>query len=241
MQFFIGDDLMRILICDDEVEYLNELKIHVEEYMKNHFIRYEIEATTYPKTIFENDNSYDLVFLDIQMPEIDGFNMARELKNRNGKVVIFFVTLFNEYQDDAMDLQVFRFFEKPFDVRRLYSSLDKAMEYIDGAYIDTFIYNNKEHKRILVDDIVYIKRENRKNYLYTKDNEFIIRESIEDWNGKLPNTFFYLVHKSFLVNLHYVTKYNYTELYLNETIRIPIAPRKQSLFHKFWFTYLKRR
>ena len=238
---FIGEGWMRILICDDELKYLNELQIHVEEYMKSHFIKYEIDSSTSPKFFLENKISYDLAFLDIQMSELDGFNMARELKSRNSKVLIFFVTAFNEYQDDAMDLQVFRFFEKPFDVRRLYSSLDKAMEYIDGSYVDVFIYNDKEYKRTLVDDIIYIKRENRKNYLYTKAGEFIIRESIEEWNGKLPTTFFYLVHKSFLVNLHYVTRYNYTELFLNESIRIPIAPRKQSDFHKFWFTYLKRR
>lgn len=232
---------MRILICDDEQKYINDLQLYIEEYMKNHYIKCEIDTTTSPKTLLENNFSYDLAFLDIEMPDIDGFKVARELKNRNSKVVIFFVTAFNEYQDDAMDLQVFRFFEKPFDVKRLYSSLDKAMEYIDGAYVDVFIYNNKEQTRILVDDIIYIKRENRKNYFYTKNSEFIVRESIEEWANMLPTTFFYQVHKSFFVNLHYVTKYNYTELYLNETIRIPIASRKQTEVHKAWFNYLKRR
>ncbi len=232
---------MRILICDDEIKNVNTLQTYVEEYMVNHSVAFEIETATNPTNVVKSDAVYDLVFLDIEMPELDGFKLARELKERNSKVVIFFVTAFDEYQDDAMDLQVFRFFEKPFDVKRLYSSLDKAMEYIDGAYVDVFVYNNKEHQRILVDDIIFIKRENRKNYLYTKDGEIIIRESIEEWDEKLPTTFFYLVHKSFLINLHYVTRYNYTEVYLNETIRIPVAPRKQADFHKAWFNYLKRR
>ncbi len=232
---------MRILICDDETKNINDLQKYVEEYMNNRGVSFEIEATTNPIGVVKSDAIYDLVFLDIQMPELDGFKVARELKERNSKVVVFFITAFNEYQDDAMDLQVFRFFEKPFDVKRLYSSLDKAMEYIDGAYVDVFVYNNKEHKRVLVDDIVYIKRENRKIYLYTKDSEIIVREDLDEWNDKLPNTFFYMVHKSFLINLHYITKYNYTEVYLNEAIRIPIASRKQADFHKFWFKYLKRR
>ena len=232
---------MRILICDDEIRYINDLQGYIEEYMTNHGITYQIDTTTTPNEITDSDVVYDLVFLDIKMPEFDGIDLAYELKQRNSKVVIFFVTAFNEYQDVAMDLQVFRFFEKPFDVKRLYSSLDKAMEYIDGAYVDVFIYNNKEHKRVLVDDIIYIKNENRKTYLYTKDSEFIVRESIDEWAEKLPTTFFYQVHKSFLVNLHYVTRYNYTELYLNETIRISVAPRKQVDFHKAWFNYLKRR
>lgn len=148
---------MRILICDDEVKYINDLQEYIEKYMTNHGVSYQIDTTTTPKDITENDVVYDLVFLDIKMPVFDGIDLAYELKQRNSKVVIFFVTSFNEYQDMAMDLQVFRFFEKPFDVNRLYSSLDKAMEYIDGAYVDVFIYNNKEHKRILVDDIIYIE------------------------------------------------------------------------------------
>ncbi len=232
---------MRILICDDEVQYVNELKVYVQEYMKNHFIQCSIDTSSSPKEVLKKNETYDLVFLDIQMPEINGLEIAHKLKERNSKVVIFFVTAFNKYQDDAMDLQIFRFFEKPFDVKRLYSSLDKAMEYIDGSYVDVFVQNNTEHTRILVDDIIYIKRDNRKNYLFTKDNTYIIRESIMEWSNKLPTTFFYLVHKSFLVNLHYVTKYNYTELFLNGTIRVPIASRKQAEFHKFWFDYLIRR
>lgn len=232
---------MRILICDDEVRYINDLEGYIEEYMTNHLISFQIDTTISPNEILNNDYVYDLVFLDIKMPVYDGIDLAYELKQRNSKVVIFFVTSFNEYQDMAMDLQVFRFFEKPFDVNRLYSSLDKAMEYIDGAYVDVFVYSNKEHKRILVDDIIYIENKNRKTYLYTKDGQIIINETIDEWTDKLPTTFFYRVHKSFLVNLHYVTKYSYEELYLNETIRIPVASRKQSDFHKAWFRYLKRR
>lgn len=232
---------MRILICDDEAKCVNELRIHVEEYMKNHFIQYEIDAVTSPNDILEGNKSYDLIFLDIQMPEADGISVAKEFRACNSKAVIFFVTSYNKYQDEAMDLQAFRFFEKPFDITRLYSSLDKAMEYINNSYIEVFIYKGNGCKRILIDDIIYVKRENRRNTIYTKEGELVVREFIDEWVDRLPNTFFYLVHKSFYVNLHHVTQYNYTELYVEGNIRIPIASRKQADFHRFWYAYLKRR
>ncbi len=232
---------MRILVCDDEERYINELKVHIEEYLRLHKIKSEIYATLDPKKIINSELAFDLVFLDIQMPEIDGIALAKELKNRNNKVILFFVTNFDEYQDEAMDLRIFRFFEKPLNVKRLYSSLDRAMEYIDESYVDLFIYNNGEHQKILVDNIVYIKRENRKVILTTSyQEEYITKESLEHWTEKLPNTFFYLVHKGFLVNLHYVTKCSYTELYI-DNVRIPIAPRKQADFHNYWVEYLRRR
>ena len=232
---------MKILICDDEERYQNDLKVHVEEYMNNHFIKYEIYATIDSKEVFENEVSYDLAFLDIQMDDVDGISLAKELKKRNGKIVVFFVTSHNQFQDDAMDVRAFRFFEKPFDVNRLYSGLDKAMEYIDEAYVDVFLYNEKSHVRLPVDEIIYIKRENRRVTLVSTSGRFDTRESFDEWCETLPNSFFYQVHKSFLVNLHYVDTYKYTELYLTNGERIAIAPRKQAEFHKYWFAYLRRR
>ncbi len=232
---------MKILICDDEERYLNELKVHVEQYLKTHNIKADLFTALNPKEIMDSSFAFDLVFLDIQMPELNGIELAKELKKRNNKVIFFFVTNFDEYLDEAMDLRIFRFFEKPFNVKRLYSSLDRAMEYIDESYVDLFIYNNGEHQKILVDNIVYIRRENRKVILTANGgNEYITKESLEHWTEKLPNTFFYLVHKGFLVNLHYITKCSYTELYIDK-VRIPIAPRKQANFHNYWVEYLRRR
>lgn len=232
---------MKILICDDEQKYLDILKVHVQEYMTNRYIECDITATTSSTEILHSAQSFDLAFLDIQMDHVDGISLAKELKRRNRKLALFFVTNYDEYQDDAMDLQAFRFFEKPFDVNRLYAGLDKAMEYIDGSYVDIFLYGNGMQQRILVDDIMYVTRSNRKVVLITKKGEFNASEGFDDLCEKFPPLFFYLVHKSFLVNLHYVDKYSYSELFLNDGTRIPVAPRKQSAFHKFWFEYLRRR
>lgn len=231
---------MKILICDDEEQYLEQLKAYVKEYMKNRYIPCSIVSATDPTAIMKNDFSFDLAFLDIQMPT-DGITLAKELKRRNNKIAIFFVTNYNEYQDDAMDLRAFRYFEKPFNIKRLFSGLDKAMEYIDGAYVDCYLYNGGFQKRILIDDILYITRENRRVLMITKDETIPIRESFDEWCEKFPALFFYLVHKSFFVNLHYVEKYSYSELVLTDGSRIPIAPRKQAGFHKFWFEYIRRR
>lgn len=232
---------MKILICDDEEKYLDILKVHVQEYMKNRYIVCDITTTMDPTEIMKSTQVFDLAFLDIQMGGIDGISLAKELKKRNSKLALFFVTSFDEYQDDAMDLRAFRFFEKPFDVKRLYTGLDKAMEYIDEAYVDIFLYTDGTHQRVLVDEIRYITRLNRKIIVVTEQGEFQTTQGMEEWCGKLPPLFFYPVHNSFLVNLHYVKKYGYTELYLTDGTRIPIASRKQAAFHKFWFAYLRRR
>ena len=232
---------MKILICDDEQTYLNTLQIHIEEYMMNRHIPCVITALTDPTRIQKDTEVFDLAFLDIQMPGIDGIALAKHLRRNNPKLALFFVTNYDEYQDDAMDLRAFRFFEKPFDVNRLYSGLDKAMEYLDEAYVDIFLYTDGTHQRVLVDDIRYITRLNRKTIVITEQGEHQTTQRLEEWCNMLPSLFFYSVHNSFLVNLHYVKKYSYTELILTDGTRIPIASRKQAAFHKFWFEYLRRR
>nr|MBQ4457160.1 response regulator transcription factor [Clostridia bacterium] len=209
--------------------------------MKNRFIDCDIVTAVGPNEIFNSDLRFDLVFLDIQMGEIDGISLAKKLKERNNKVVLFFITNYDEYQDDAMDLHAFRYFSKPFDLMRLYYGLDKAMEYIDGAYIDLYLYGDNAQQRVLVDDILYITRNMRKVFLITNLQEFRLREEFDEFCRKLPIRFFYQVHKSFFINLHYVERYSYSEVYLTDGTRIPVAPRKQSAFHKYWFEYLKGR
>lgn len=232
---------MKILICDDEQRHLENIKNHVSLYMQNHFVPAEFFATTEPEKILETQTAYDLAFLDVQMPNMDGIAVARELKRRNSRVVLFLVTAYDEYLDEAMDLHVFRFFEKPLNVQRLYASLDKAMEYLDEIYVDVFFNGEDGAKKICVDNILLVKTENRKTYILTTEGEFTTRESMDAWREKLPNSFFYAVHKSFLINLHYVTAYHYRELTINEKIRVPISSRNQAAFHKYWFNYLQRR
>lgn len=231
---------MRILICDDEQKFVDDLKFHIERYMQTHLINAEITTTVSPEEILEGDAVYDLAFLDIQMPGVDGITLGKELKSRNSKLILFYVTAYSDYLDEAMDLQIFRYFYKPFDEKRLYASLDRAMEYLDESYVDIIVEGGKESVKIPVDDIVFVRRENRKITVFTVDKEYVCKSGFDEIISKLPNTFFYLVHKSFLVNIHHITKYSYTEIYVGDT-RISVATRKQTDFHKFWFDYVKRR
>lgn len=232
---------MKILICDDEQQYIDKLKTHIEGFMHCRSANFEIHTANDPMSVVNSKEIYQLAFLDIQMNELDGISLAKILKERNNKIVIFFVTSYNVYQDDAMDLRAFRFFEKPYNTDRLYSGLEKAMEYIDESNIDFYIYTNNEHKKILIDDVIYVERGNRQVTLITTKGNYTTRETFDEWCEILQNSFFYKVHKSFIINLHYVTSYKYSEVFIQNNIRIPIASRRQSDFHKFWFAYLRRR
>lgn len=231
---------MRVLICDDEDCYIHPLRKCLEQYAAEHSISFNITEVSQPWMVFTSKELFDIAFLDIHMEGIDGLTLAKALRKRNRKATLFFITNYEGYQDSAMDLQALRYFTKPFDRDRLASGLDKALEYINGAYVDVFLYSSGVQQRILVDDILYLTTEGRKVAAQTSKERFIVTSKLDDWLKCLPHTFFRQPHKSFLVNLHHVNCYSYSELQMADGARIPIAPKKQSEFRHTWFEYIGR-
>ena len=86
--FSIARVSMKILICDDEQTYLNTLHIHVEEYMLNHHIPCTVTALTDPTKVAIDTAVFDLAFLDIQMPGVDGIALAKHLRQNNPKMLM---------------------------------------------------------------------------------------------------------------------------------------------------------
>lgn len=232
---------MRILICDDEERYILPLRECIEQFMAEHDIPAEIISGTDPLLISSSEKTFDIAFLDIQMDGIDGLTFAKELRRKNSKIALFFITNYDNYQDNAMDLQALRYFSKPFDEDRLLSGLEKAIEYIDGAYVDVFLYSAGIQKRILVDEVIYLTLERRKVFVQTTKNHYLVSGKLDDWVDQFPHTFFGRVHKSYLINLHHVQQYTYSELVMSNGSRIPIAPKKQAEFRRKWFEYVGRR
>ena len=111
---------MNILLCDDKKTALAELSEAVNKYMQEHLVNCNIVESETSAHVIESNITFDLAFLDIQMDDVNGIKLAEVLKKRNKNIIIFFVTSYSEFQDDAMDLRAFRFFNKPFDIKRLY-------------------------------------------------------------------------------------------------------------------------
>lgn len=232
---------MNIFLCDDDPVYLQALYDGVSAYMAEHHLPYAITSCTDPAQALSTRSRFDIAFLDIQIGEQNGISVAEALREQNEKLILFFITNFDAYQDDAMDLQAFRFFTKPFSQERLRSGLDKAMEYLDGTQIDLYLSGSDLVRRMLVDDILYLTRSGRNVRLFSQDGPLDLRMRYDDVCAQLPQRFFYPVHKSFFVNVHYIQEYRYTAVTLADGTRIPVAPRRQSEFHQYWFDYLKRR
>lgn len=239
---------MKIIICDDEKAYVEDVKNNVDLFFKSRGIDAEFDTFT-ETSIIKNqaNNFYDIAFLDVEIDDVLGTDIAYQLKNINPHIVIFIITSYEKYLDDAMDLNVFRFLKKPLDSRRLQSSLEKAIDFIDDMVVEFYLKENKECNeglrkiKVVSNDIVYIEIVGHLTKVVTKNKTYLSENKMNYWKEKLSASFFYLVHNSFIINMKYITSYQRSLVVLENKYEVPIAYRKQAPFKSYFLKYYSGR
>lgn len=228
---------MKIVICDDEKTYVNDIKKNVEFFLQEKNIETEFDLFVDSQLLLSTDTCYNIAFLDIEMGEVSGIKIAEHLKKINPHIIVFIITAYNHYLDEAMDLNVFRFISKPLDVRRLFSGLEKALLLLDNTEIYFYLKNNNERKKVFTDDILYIEIVGHSTKIVTVSEEYISENKMSFWKEKLTASYFYQVHNSFIINLKYITQYQRDSVVINNKYAVPIAYRTQAAFRKYFLKY----
>lgn len=232
---------MRVLICDDEQSYVNEIKKHIELFLTENNISFEIDTFTDGENLLNCKKHYDIAFLDVEIGNIKGTDIAKVLKKINNYIVIFIITSYSKYLDDAMDLNVLRFIVKPIDAKRLYAGMKKAISLIDNSAVDVFLKNDKTLVKIPINDIMFVEVEGKRTIVQTANIKYYSNNRLKFWKERLSPSFFFQVHSSFIVNMKYISQYCRDEIEINKTYKIPIAYRKQTEFKNYFFNYFSWR
>ena len=228
---------MRIAICDDNKDYRELLLNYVRFYFNDKHIPFESEEYICGEDLLDSNTKFDIVFLDIEMRAINGIKVTEELNKRNRNTIIFIVTAYNSYLDDAMDLKVFRFIDKKLiSPQRIYSGLDKAIFQINqGDIIVRTVAGNGV--KVPKNDIMYIEVNKRETTIVTINASYKTRESLNNFKEQLASNYFVIPHNSFIVNLNYVSKYQREELTMKNGRIIYISQKKQPEIRRKFFAY----
>lgn len=232
---------MKILICDDDKEIVDEIREHLNAFSQKHRIMFEIESFCDGAQAAKSA-VYDMAFIDIQMPEINGLALTSLLKEKNKNIIIFIVTSYECYLDDAMDLEVFRYLSKPVDADRFYRALKAAVKYYhSNTQIVTLEYYD-EYYTVFTRDILYITTEGKYAAVVTRQKKYLTNQRIGYWKNQLKDIeYFVQTHYSYLVNIRYLTDFNKTQLHMEadcKKIVLPISQRRYSSFKKMYFSYM---
>jgi len=220
---------IRCIIVDDE---------HVaREILENHLARVDqVQVVASCKNALEAFNiiskeNIDLIFLDINMPEISGLSFAKSI-NKNIKVI--FTTAYREYAVEGFDLQAVDYLLKPISFERLLQSIQKYLNEntISPANEDQPILDEKsnyffvrsDRKMIKIDfsEIKYIESLSDYIKIHLVDKTVLTRETISNIEIKLPQNDFVRVHRSFIVAISFIDSYTNEDIEI-EGKEIPIS------------------
>ncbi len=160
-----------------------------------------------------------VVFVDIEMPELDGMSAAKMLAEKNEELMIVFVTGHSDFAVEAFEISSFDFILKPFKADRVEKVLEKIRNRFAEREMDVqklsrvFKSSDKLHIKcghelhfIDVNGIYYIEKERKKTIIHTTDNRYETHEPINDLEKRLNPMNFFRSHKCYLINLKMVQK-----------------------------------
>lgn len=224
---------MNIAICDDETEYANDIRVHLNQYSSEHGLTFDIYDYNSGEEILASNTVFDIAFLDIEMDGINGIEVGRELQKANPDLVLIYVTAYNHYLDDALDLGITRFFDKPIDSQRFYEGMDKAISKIDNTELRFYLKDsNKGVVTVRSKDIIFVEIIGRKTKIHTKSHEYLSKDGIKVWKARLNKSYFEIPHNSYIINTNFITYYCKDYIMLDYKYNIPIAFSKRSEFKR---------
>ncbi|MBB2145291.1 response regulator [Pedobacter sp. LMG 31464] len=186
----------------------------------------------------------DIVFSDIDMPELSGMGLLKSIKNAP---VFIFITSFTEYAAESFNLDALDFIVKPATFERLLKASTKAIEYLDlkkQASLNSnpnpipetadhfFIKETKGFTRLNYDDVIYIESMGDFSKIYTATDKHITLVNLKNLERQLPS-FFVRVHKQYIINLNQVSTITNNEIILNHNNTVPVSlTNRQELLEK---------
>lgn len=231
---------MKIAICDDDIYAMAENRKYILDYFHARRLKYpEIFTYTNGTSLISHADGLDLVFLDIEMTGINGIDTGKILKKLNKDLIIFVVTSYLEYLDDAMRFHVFRYLSKPLDKKRLFQNLDDAIQQYYSANRTISIETKDEIHNVSAHDIIFIEVISRKVLIHTTEQEFISAQPLSYWISLTnPLHSFYQTHKSYLVNMEHISRVQNDRVYLyNNQFQASLTVRNRTEFKKSYLIF----
>lgn len=232
---------MKIAICDDNLNIVDEVKNLLDEYALSKNLSLDISTFNDGQAVLESDERFNIAILDVEMPGCNGIELGKILREKNRHIVLMYITSHKKYLDEALNLNAARFFEKPIDSKRFYDGLDNALKRIDNTTIKFFLKEANASVRINANDIIYVEIEpigHRKTKIVTEEKTYISSNKIVFWEEHLISSLFVKTHKSYIINMEYITKYENNTLQLDGKYNIPISRNYQSSVHKAFIRYM---
>lgn len=214
--------MLTAIIIDDELKGIIALRQKLKDYCPDVQIVGEAESAEEGISLIKLQKP-DIVFLDIEMPHMDGFTMLQQLQEKDFHLI--FTTAYDQYAIKAIKFAAFDYLLKPIDIDELkiavskinklhFSETEKKLEVLHQNMLDKNSFNkiaiSTQNSLLLfeVNDIIYLEANRNYTTLYFKDHpKLMASKTLKEFEELLPSSIFFRIHHSYIININYVKKY----------------------------------
>lgn len=203
--------MIRIAIVEDEPEASRTLKGMIEKFMAENAPSKTFDVAEFPdaERFLDAFCEYEVIFLDIQMSGMSGMDAAREIRKRDEKVLIAFVTNMAQYAVESYEVEAYDFILKPLSYGNFFMKFRRILKKIAHSTGDDFctLTTRQETRKVKLNDIIYIESCNHSLIFHLVGGEEanISGSTMNEWESKLAPYYFVRCNSGFLVNLKFVS------------------------------------
>ena len=239
---------MQIAICEDDQLYIDGISRACKEWQQIHnCTTLTIKQFNTPESLLDywekrGRRQIDLFFLDIEFTYMNGFDLAKEIRQTDTVTPIVFVTNSKNYMLAGYELSIYRYLVKPVQNDAIFNCLDHAFSILNSSAQDSVILDKTGGViRVPIKDILYLSYGLHSVIIHkTTRGELVstLYESFDQFSSSLPANHFVRCHRGYIVNLQYICQYTRTKLYLINDEEIPIGKNYQDnaldTIHKYF-------
>jgi len=231
---------MEIAICDDDLSFSEILKAKIENVFTLEDLKLNISIYNKGIDLIDFVNQYDMIFLDVEMPDISGEDIARRIVQSNCKTLVVFVTNHDDFVSSSFKYKPFGFIRKDKLDFELEETVINFKEYLSDS-ISAFLFDCQgKTMSVKFNEITYIEVFGHYTTMHTTKQDFIIYKTLSAIEKQLLNKGFVRTHKSFLVNCDHIFSIEKNNVILNTGQEIPLSRHRINDVKEALITFSKR-
>ena len=232
--------MIRIAICDDEKHMSDHIRSMVLNFFRKKNREISLRMFSGGEELLSYNGQIDILFLDIQMKDMDGMETARKLRADKFRGFLVFITVLKEMVFQSFEVQAYDYLVKPVDKKQFEKTMERLYASMQNAREDSLLVQKGYEGRIIPkDEIVFCEVIDRKIYLNLASGDVVdYYERIENLEAKLDKHF-YRCHRSYLINLKHLKGYKNGTACMDNGKKIPVSRLRSKEFSGVVLQYMK--
>lgn len=210
--------MIRIAIAEDNEDFIKNTEKIIRKYYQEKNIHASIEMFTNSEMLYfdlDEHKKYDLYLLDIDMPKVNGMQLARKIRSYDMESHIIFLTSHLKYSIVGYEYRIFRYIPKQSAEEKLIPALESVTQEIMLREGDSYVITtNSKYMKVPYGEMIYIYKDGKNSVLICEANTYKVRKSLKQVYDEIDSKQFIFVERGYIVNIIKISKVIGSEVYL---------------------------